>query len=300
MKVDGNREPVRSEAWTTEYTQRATDFAKAVASDEDAACLGRRAGLQVAKMNSDMLALNEIYPHHRRRRSAGEFVDVWDGFVDETGAFVTTGPDINGQPVRLRAGRRHQFHRRRQAQARLLYGKAPEEVPRRNRDGRRRGASLGSPAAWSRGQGSTRQQDRAHGASLAVRSGARWRHGASRRLQRRPRHGRALPSERLLSGRHRARRVARARRRLHMAAPRGQLGAGIWHPSPARRRPPSRSSAVRPRSARPNLQRGRTLDPIRLSSMARAAWRPSRIAQTTSDWPRRTSPAAKSLSTLVR
>lgn len=39
-------------------------------------------------------------------------------------------------------------------------------------------------------------------------------------------------------------------------------------------------------------QRGSTLDPISASSMARAAWRPSRIAQTTSDWPRRTSPAA--------
>ncbi|TIM80838.1 MAG: DUF459 domain-containing protein, partial [Mesorhizobium sp.] len=32
----------------------------------------------------------------------GEFVDIWDGFVDEEGAFVTSGPDINGQPVRLR------------------------------------------------------------------------------------------------------------------------------------------------------------------------------------------------------
>ena len=34
--------------------------------------------------------------------------------------------------------------------------------------------------------------------------------------------------------------------------------------------------------------------PIRNSSTARAHWRPSRIAQTTSDWPRRMSPAAKS------
>ena len=34
-------------------------------------------------------------------------------------------------------------------------------------------------------------------------------------------------------------------------------------------------------------------EPIRNSSTARAHWRPSRIAQTTSDWPRRMSPAAK-------
>ncbi len=32
----------------------------------------------------------------------GEFVDIWDGFVDEGGEFVITGSDINGQPVRLR------------------------------------------------------------------------------------------------------------------------------------------------------------------------------------------------------
>ena len=39
-------------------------------------------------------------------------------------------------------------------------------------------------------------------------------------------------------------------------------------------------------------QRGRSLRPIRKRSMACAAWRPSRIAHTTSDCPRRMSPAA--------
>lgn len=45
--------------------------------------------------------------------------------------------------------------------------------------------------------------------------------------------------------------------------------------------------------------RGRTVEPIKASSIERAAWRPSRIAQTTSDCPRRTSPAVQSLSTEV-
>ena len=40
--------------------------------------------------------------------------------------------------------------------------------------------------------------------------------------------------------------------------------------------------------------------PIRNLSTAWAAWRPSRIAHTTSDWPRRMSPAANTLSTEVR
>src|SRR6185312_4891188 len=45
--------------------------------------------------------------------------------------------------------------------------------------------------------------------------------------------------------------------------------------------------------------RGRSERPIRNSSTARAHWRPSRIAQTTSDWPRLVSPAAKTLGTVV-
>ena len=50
-----------------------------------------------------MLAFNDIY--RKAAEGAGaEFVDIWDGFVDENGAYVSTGPDINGQPVRLRAG----------------------------------------------------------------------------------------------------------------------------------------------------------------------------------------------------
>jgi hypothetical protein len=41
------------------------------------------------------------------------------------------------------------------------------------------------------------------------------------------------------------------------------------------------------------LHRGRTVDPIKNKSTACAAWRPSRIAQTIRDWPRRMSPQAK-------
>lgn len=103
MKVDGNREPVRSEAWMAEYTRRATTFAKALASTKIPFVWMGTPAFKSPKMNSDMLALNEIF----RTIDAdlgGEFIDVWDGFVDETGAFVSTGPDINGQPVKLRAG----------------------------------------------------------------------------------------------------------------------------------------------------------------------------------------------------
>jgi hypothetical protein len=45
---------------------------------------------------------------------------------------------------------------------------------------------------------------------------------------------------------------------------------------------------------------GSSLTPISISSTARAAWRPSRIAQTTRLCPRRMSPQAKICGSLVR
>ena len=47
------------------------------------------------------------------------------------------------------------------------------------------------------------------------------------------------------------------------------------------------------------VQRGSSDEPIRNSSTARAHWRPSRIAHTTSDWPRRMSPATNTFGTEV-
>jgi hypothetical protein len=51
---------------------------------------------------SDMLFLDSLY-----RDAAGKagitYVDVWDGFVDESGRFLQRGPDFEGQPRKLRA-----------------------------------------------------------------------------------------------------------------------------------------------------------------------------------------------------
>ncbi|MDH4414875.1 MAG: DUF459 domain-containing protein [Rhizobium sp.] len=52
-------------------------------------------------MTADALRLNTIYRSSIEKVN-GEFVDVWEGFVDQEGRFIVTGSDINGQPVRLR------------------------------------------------------------------------------------------------------------------------------------------------------------------------------------------------------
>ena len=88
-------------------------------------------------MNSDMLAFNDIYRRVGGERG-GEFVDVWDGFVDENGAFVSTGPDINGQPVRLRSNDGINFTKAGKRKLAFYARKAAEQDPgRRHRPGRR-------------------------------------------------------------------------------------------------------------------------------------------------------------------
>ncbi|QPC91015.1 DUF459 domain-containing protein [Mesorhizobium sp. INR15] len=102
MKVGDVREQPRSENWTKEYERRTDALGKAIATAKVPFLWVGMPAFRVPKMTSDMLAFNDIY-HQAAENHGGEFVDVWDGFVDENGAFVSSGPDINGQPVRLRA-----------------------------------------------------------------------------------------------------------------------------------------------------------------------------------------------------
>lgn len=102
MRVGDVREQPRSENWTKEYERRTDALGKAIQDAKVPFLWVGMPAFRVPKMNSDMLAFNDIY-HSAAQKHGGEFVDVWDGFVDENGAFVTSGPDINGQPVRLRS-----------------------------------------------------------------------------------------------------------------------------------------------------------------------------------------------------
>lgn len=102
MKVGDTREAPRSESWTKEYEGRAASLAKAISERKVPFIWVGVPAFKPSKMTSDMLAFNDLYRSASEKVGA-EFVDIWDGFVDENGAFVTTGPDINGQPVRLRS-----------------------------------------------------------------------------------------------------------------------------------------------------------------------------------------------------
>lgn len=102
MLVGGVREEVRSENWNREYAERAGELAKAIAARKVPFLWVGTPPFKSSKMMLDMLAFNDVY-RAAATSAGGEFVDIWDGFVDENGAYAPSGPDINGQPARLRA-----------------------------------------------------------------------------------------------------------------------------------------------------------------------------------------------------
>lgn len=103
MRVGDVREPRRSENWTKAYEARVATLAKAVREKSIPLLWVGLPAFKSTSVSSDILAFNDIY-RNAAESVGGIFVDIWDGFVDENGAFVTTGPDMNGQPVRLRSG----------------------------------------------------------------------------------------------------------------------------------------------------------------------------------------------------
>jgi uncharacterized protein len=102
LRLNGEKAVVRSPQWTAEYERRVGTFADALkASGVPLVWIGMPPFKQPS-MSADMLALNDIYLKNTERAS-GTFVDIWDGFLDETGTFSINGSDYIGQPARLRA-----------------------------------------------------------------------------------------------------------------------------------------------------------------------------------------------------
>ncbi len=101
MKIGENREAAQSQAWLAEYERRAMAFAAAAKAQGVPVIWVGMPSFKSPSMSADMIVLNDIYRKVAAANGA-TFVDIWDGFADANGAFVTTGPDINGQPKRLR------------------------------------------------------------------------------------------------------------------------------------------------------------------------------------------------------
>ncbi|MBX3598085.1 MAG: DUF459 domain-containing protein [Rhizobiaceae bacterium] len=102
MKLAGSSEAVRTDAWMKEYQTRVGAVAQLLEERKIPYLWMGMPSFKITKMTSDMLAFNDVY-RAAAQAHKGEFIDIWDGFTDEQGGYVQSGPDVNGQPVKLRA-----------------------------------------------------------------------------------------------------------------------------------------------------------------------------------------------------
>ncbi|MFN3364556.1 MAG: DUF459 domain-containing protein [Allorhizobium sp.] len=91
----------RTDPWFTAYGDRVARLASVAAETRVPVIWVGLPAFRPQNMTADALRLNTIYRSSIEKVN-GEFVDIWEGFVDQEGRFIVTGSDINGQPVRLR------------------------------------------------------------------------------------------------------------------------------------------------------------------------------------------------------
>jgi lysophospholipase L1-like esterase len=99
-RVAGTHE-FRSEKWVELYSKRIDDTIAALKSRGVPVFWVGLPALRGQRSTSEMVYLNELY-RVRAEKAGIVFIDVWDGFVDESGRFALQGPDLEGQIRRLR------------------------------------------------------------------------------------------------------------------------------------------------------------------------------------------------------
>lgn len=101
MTASGNDQRFPSDGWFTEYEKRVDGIVKILNNRKIPLIWVGLPPVKSPGMSADLVKFNAIY-RKATEQAGGEFIDIWDGFVDENGSFVLTGSDVNGQQARLR------------------------------------------------------------------------------------------------------------------------------------------------------------------------------------------------------
>jgi uncharacterized protein len=101
VQSEAKGKAVLSEEWSKEYQARLNAFLDAVKKTGQPVVWVGQPAFKTRSMTNDLLAFNELY-RNATEKAEGSFVDVWDGFVDQSGTFTLTGFDMSGQTARLR------------------------------------------------------------------------------------------------------------------------------------------------------------------------------------------------------
>ncbi|KMO38881.1 hypothetical protein VQ02_11135 [Methylobacterium variabile] len=99
---DGDQavEPL-SERWRTLYRDRVDALLKVFSDRKVPVVWVGAPPMKSESLSADITSLNEIF-RDRVQRAGGVYVDIWPAFVDEDNRYAANGPDLEGQPARLR------------------------------------------------------------------------------------------------------------------------------------------------------------------------------------------------------
>jgi uncharacterized protein len=96
----GNYE-FHTDKWAELYEKRIDEMIAALKSKGVPVLWVGLPAVRGTKSTSDMLYLDELY-RARAEKAGIDYIDIWDGFVDEQGRYTQQGPDFQGQTRRLR------------------------------------------------------------------------------------------------------------------------------------------------------------------------------------------------------
>ena len=90
-----------TDEWVELYTKRIDATIAALKSGGAPVFWVGLPSIRGSKSTADMIYLNDLY-RTRAEKAGITYIDVWDGFVDDSGRFTLHGPDFEGQTRRLR------------------------------------------------------------------------------------------------------------------------------------------------------------------------------------------------------
>ncbi|HET9714550.1 MAG TPA: DUF459 domain-containing protein [Pseudolabrys sp.] len=92
----------RTERWAEIYSKRIDETIAALKSKGVPVFWVGLPSIRGSKSTADVVYLNDLY-RARAERAGVVYIDIWDGFVDESGKYSNFGPDYEGQMRRLRS-----------------------------------------------------------------------------------------------------------------------------------------------------------------------------------------------------
>ena len=90
-----------SDRWKEIYRQRVDDVVKVFSEKKIPLIWVGTPPVRSERASADFLAINDLV-RDRVQKAGAVYVDIWPGFVDDQNRYAQTGPDVEGQVVRLR------------------------------------------------------------------------------------------------------------------------------------------------------------------------------------------------------